>query len=114
MDRDALAGRRAARPLGIEFGRRRGAYNLAGVRSSATDAVIDALLAARSQEDFVAAARALDRLLISGFYIVPLFYAPQQWIAYSAKARAAGAHAAVRRRPLDLVASGVLTMTLAV
>ena len=62
-----------------------GAYNLAGVRSSAIDAVIDALLAARSEEDFVAAARALDRLLISGFYIVPLFYAPQQWIAYSAK-----------------------------
>ena len=28
--------------------------------------------------------RALDRLLLSGFYIVPLFYAPDQWIAYSA------------------------------
>jgi len=55
------------------------------VRSEAIDAVIDALLAARSQEDFVAAARALDRLLISGSYIVPLFYAPQQWIAYSRK-----------------------------
>jgi peptide/nickel transport system substrate-binding protein len=27
--------------------------------------------------------RALDRALISGFYIVPLFYAPDQWIAYS-------------------------------
>jgi peptide/nickel transport system substrate-binding protein len=29
--------------------------------------------------------RALDRVLISGFYIVPLFYAPEQWIAYSAR-----------------------------
>ena len=27
--------------------------------------------------------RALDRLLLSGFYIVPLFYAPDQWVAYS-------------------------------
>ena len=62
-----------------------GAYNLSGVHSPAIDAVIDALLAARSKEDFVAAARALDRLIISGFYIVPLFYAPEQWIAYSAK-----------------------------
>ena len=31
------------------------------------------------------AARALDRVLLSGFYIVPLFYAPDQWIAYSAR-----------------------------
>ena len=62
-----------------------GAYNIAGVDSPAVDAMIAAILAARSNEDFVAAARALDRLLISGFYIVPLYYAPEQWIAYSSK-----------------------------
>jgi peptide/nickel transport system substrate-binding protein len=62
-----------------------GAYNIAGVRSPAVDAMIAAILAAKSSEDFVAAVRALDRLLISGFYIVPLYYAPEQWIAYSAK-----------------------------
>jgi peptide/nickel transport system substrate-binding protein len=62
-----------------------GAYNLSGVRSPAVDAMIKAILAARSSEDFVAAVRALDRLLISGFYIVPLYYAPEQWIAYSSK-----------------------------
>ena len=27
----------------------------------------------------------IDRLLISGFYIVPFYYAPEQWIAYSAR-----------------------------
>jgi peptide/nickel transport system substrate-binding protein len=62
-----------------------GAYNLAGVASPAVDAMIAAMLAARSSEDFVAAARALDRVLISGFYIVPFYYAPQEWIAYSSK-----------------------------
>ena len=62
-----------------------GAYNIAGVRSPAVDAMIAAILAANTNEDFVAAVRALDRLLISGFYIVPLYYAPEQWIAYSAK-----------------------------
>ncbi len=62
-----------------------GAYNLSGVRSPAVDAMIKAILAANSAEDFVAAVRALDRLLISGFYIVPLYYAPEQWIAYSSK-----------------------------
>ncbi len=45
-----------------------GAYNIAGVASPAIDAMIAAILAAKSNEDFVAAVRALDRLLISGFY----------------------------------------------
>ncbi len=62
-----------------------GAYNICGVASPAIDAMIAAILAAKSNEDFVAAVRALDRLLISGFYITPLYYAPEQWIAYSAK-----------------------------
>jgi peptide/nickel transport system substrate-binding protein len=47
--------------------------------------MIAAILAANTNEDFVAAVRALDRLLISGFYIVPLYYAPEQWIVHSAK-----------------------------
>ena len=62
-----------------------GAYNISGVASPAVDATIAAMLAAKSKEDFVAAVRALDRVLISGFYIVPLYYAPSQWIAYSAR-----------------------------
>ena len=43
------------------------------------------MLAARELDDFVAATRALDRVLLSGFYIVPLYYAPDQWIAYAAR-----------------------------
>jgi peptide/nickel transport system substrate-binding protein len=62
-----------------------GAYNIAGAASSAIDAMIAAILAANSNDDFVAAVRALDRLLISGFYIVPFYYSPEQWIAYSTK-----------------------------
>jgi peptide/nickel transport system substrate-binding protein len=60
-----------------------GSYNLAGVRSPAIDSIIAALVAAQSREDFVAAARSLDRLLISGAYIVPLYYAREQWVAYN-------------------------------
>ena len=39
------------------------------------------MLSASSREDFVAAVRAYDRVLISGFYVAPLFYLPEQWIA---------------------------------
>jgi peptide/nickel transport system substrate-binding protein len=59
-----------------------GSLNLPGVASPAVDAVVDALIASRTREDLVAAARALDRLLVSGFYVVPLFHAPAQWVAH--------------------------------
>ena len=42
-----------------------------------------AIVAAASEEDFTAAVRTLDRLLLTGFYIVPLFHTEDQWIAYS-------------------------------
>ena len=34
-----------------------------------------------ARDDFVAAVRALDRVLMSGFYVVPLYYPPEQWVA---------------------------------
>jgi peptide/nickel transport system substrate-binding protein len=58
-----------------------GSRNYMGVRSPAIDAMIAAMLAARERSDFVAAVRALDRLLTSGSYVVPLFYLPEQWVA---------------------------------
>jgi len=58
-----------------------GTRNYMGVKSPAVDATIAALLKAESQDDFVAAVRALDRMLISGFYTIPLFHLPAQWIA---------------------------------
>jgi peptide/nickel transport system substrate-binding protein len=61
-----------------------GSRNYMGVRSPAIDAMIAAMLRARERPDFIAAVRALDRLLISGCYVVPLFYLPQQWVARSA------------------------------
>ena len=58
-----------------------GSYNYAGVQNPAADAMIAAMLAAHSNEDFVSAVRALDRVLLSGHYVIPLFHAPAQWIA---------------------------------
>ena len=59
-----------------------GTYNYAGVKSAGVDAMIKALLEANDSENFVAAVRALDRLLLSGDYVVPLFHLPTQWLAY--------------------------------
>jgi peptide/nickel transport system substrate-binding protein len=59
-----------------------GSRNYMGVKSAAVDAMIAAILRARGRADLVAAVRALDRVLISGSYVVPLFYLPAQWIAH--------------------------------
>jgi peptide/nickel transport system substrate-binding protein len=52
-----------------------------GVRSPAIDALIAALIKAETREDVVAAVRALDRVLLSGVYVIPLFHLPEQWLA---------------------------------
>ena len=67
---------------GSSEAKREGSFNLAGVADPAVDAAIDAMLRARTEEDYVAAVRVLDRLLISGNYMVPMQYNAQQWLAY--------------------------------
>jgi peptide/nickel transport system substrate-binding protein len=58
-----------------------GTRNYMGVKSRAIDALIEAMLQARDRDEFVATVRALDRVLISGFYVIPLFHLPEQWVA---------------------------------
>ncbi|ESZ71788.1 MULTISPECIES: extracellular solute-binding protein [unclassified Mesorhizobium] len=67
---------------GSSEAKREGSFNLAGVADPAVDAAIDAMLRARTKEDYVAAVRVLDRLLISGNFMVPMQYNAQQWLAY--------------------------------
>jgi peptide/nickel transport system substrate-binding protein len=58
-----------------------GTRNYMGVKSAAIDTMIAAMLEAREHDGFVAATRALDRILMSGFYVVPLYHLPTQWVA---------------------------------
>jgi len=66
---------------GSEAADQNGSRNYMGVKSTAADAMIAAMLAATQRDDFVAATRALDRVLLSGFYVVPLYFPPVQWVA---------------------------------
>jgi peptide/nickel transport system substrate-binding protein len=58
-----------------------GTRNYMGAKSPAIDAMIAAMLRARERPDFIAAVHALDRVLMSGFYLVPLYHLPDQWVA---------------------------------
>jgi len=64
-----------------------GSRNLMGVCHPAIEAMIDRMLNADSQDDYRAAVRALDRVLISGRYVVPFWHNPVSRIAHDAKLR---------------------------
>ena len=53
-----------------------GSRNYAGIREPAADRLIERLVGANARDDLLAAARALDRVLLAGHYVLPLFYLP--------------------------------------
>ena len=58
-----------------------GTRNYMGAKNPAIDAMIAAMLEARERPAFVDAVRALDRVLMSGFYAIPVYNVQEQWIA---------------------------------
>ncbi len=59
-----------------------GSRNWMGMKSPAAEAMINAILSASSQDDFVAATRALDRVLTSGRYVIPFWHSPVSRLAH--------------------------------
>ena len=62
-----------------------GSRNHMGVDDPAVDAMIEALVQSRTRDELVAAARALDRVLSAGRYVIPFWYAPASRIAHDAE-----------------------------
>ncbi|MFD2343294.1 extracellular solute-binding protein [Sinorhizobium terangae] len=60
---------------------RQGSENFAGVADKDVDKLISNILQARTTEDFTAAVRSHDRLLVSNAYVVPLYHLDAQWVA---------------------------------
>jgi peptide/nickel transport system substrate-binding protein len=61
-----------------------GTRNWMGVNSPAVEAMIAAMLKAPNSDDFTAATKALDRVLTSGRYVIPIWYSDVSRLAYSA------------------------------
>lgn len=64
-----------------------GSRNYPGIKSIKIDELIDKLVQSTEKDEFMYSVRALDRMLISGFYVIPLFHWPHQWVAVSDKVR---------------------------
>lgn len=59
-----------------------GGRNLPGIKDPVVDALIELIVAAPDRESLVARTRALDRVLLSGHYVIPQYHNPGTWIAY--------------------------------
>ena len=53
-----------------------------GMNSPATEAMIEAILSARHRDEFIAATRALDRILTTGRYVIPTWHSPVSRLAH--------------------------------
>jgi microcin C transport system substrate-binding protein len=68
--------------FGSDGARSPGSYNMAGIANPAIDAILEKLIAAQSQDEFITATRALDRVIRAEHYVVFQWHKPAHWLAY--------------------------------
>ncbi len=61
---------------------RPGSRNSIGIKNPVVDKIIDLIIFAQSREDLVAATRAIDRVLLWNYYILPDFYRADKWFPH--------------------------------
>ncbi|MEL6643523.1 MAG: extracellular solute-binding protein [Pseudomonadota bacterium] len=67
---------------GSEAADTEGSRNWMGMKSPAAEAMIDRIINAGSQDEFIAATRALDRVLTTGRYVIPFWHNPVARLAH--------------------------------
>ena len=59
-----------------------GSRNWMGINSMAAEEMVRHMLTSPDRDDYISAVRALDRILISGRYVVPIWYSPYSMLAH--------------------------------
>ncbi len=67
---------------GTEAADTEGSRNWMGIKSPAAEAMIERILTSESRDDFIAATKALDRVLTSGRFVIPSWHSPVSRIAH--------------------------------
>ncbi len=60
----------------------KGSFNLIGIKNPAADALLDKIVKAQEKESYIAALRALDRVLRHEYYMIPQWYSAHKRVAY--------------------------------
>ena len=77
-----IPGAELERRFGSAAASQRGSENYPGITSKAVDALIQAALSANNLDDLESATRALDRVLMNMYILVPEYYVPGSRIGY--------------------------------
>ena len=67
---------------GSEVGKKDGSRNYSGINSPVIDALIEKLISANDRIELLTAIHALDRVLLWGHYVIPLYHSNKDRIAY--------------------------------
>ncbi len=63
----------------------KGSYNVSGIQNKVVDALIARIVKAQDKEEYTALLMALDRVLLSNYYIIFQWYSPYNRVAYQNK-----------------------------
>ena len=80
----ALPGQEMAELFGSAAARAEGSGNYPGAASAAIDELIARMVGARGHADYLAACRALERVITHSHYLLPQWYSPVHNMAYNA------------------------------
>lgn len=70
---------------GSQAAKVKGSFNLIGIENPVVDALIEKVIQAHHKADYIAAIKALDRVLLNEYYMIPQWYSPYQRVAYRDK-----------------------------
>ncbi|MEZ5871510.1 MAG: extracellular solute-binding protein [Nitratireductor sp.] len=59
-----------------------GGRNYAGIKDPVIDELVERIIAAPDRAELVALTRALDRILLNGYYAIPMWHNPQAWFSW--------------------------------
>ena len=59
-----------------------GSYNLIGIKNKAIDQLIELVINAPDRQSLITRTRALDRVLLNNYFVIPQWYLSYHWIAY--------------------------------
>lgn len=59
-----------------------GSRNIAGIKNPVVDALVEHVITAQSREQLIAATRALDRVLLAHWYVIPQYHINKYRVAY--------------------------------
>ncbi|MBL0941131.1 MAG: ABC transporter substrate-binding protein [Alphaproteobacteria bacterium] len=60
----------------------KGSFNYAGIKNPVIDRLIEQVVKASSRKLLIAATRALDRVLLWNYYVIPMWHNNTYWVAY--------------------------------